>query len=76
MGDSKSEAVVETRSGHKAMPWQEWNATVLGPAVFEKFDMRNDEHRVIAGAIREIAASAFRAGHRYGFARATDPDLE
>lgn len=57
-------------------PWQAWQTQVLEPAVLSSFDMSVDEERIIAGVIREIAAAAFSAGHRYGFAKKTDPSLE
>lgn len=58
------------------MAWQEWKSNVLDPAVLERFDTQDEAQRQIAGAIREIAAAAFTAGHRYGFARRTNPNIE
>jgi hypothetical protein len=59
-----------------AMAWQRWCSEVLEPAVLVNFDSKDEAQRQISGAIREIAAAAFNAGHRYGFARRTDPTLE
>lgn len=58
------------------MAWQDWQTNVLYPAVLRKFDEKDADQAALAGAIREIAAAAFAAGHRYGFARRTDPNIE
>lgn len=70
------ETTTAVDQGYSVMPWQAWQTQVLEPSVLNSFDMSIDSERIIAGAIREIAAAAFDAGHRYGFARRTNPNLE
>lgn len=58
------------------MPWQTWQTQVLDPSVLSTFNMDVEAERSIAGAVRAIAAAAFEAGHRYGYARRIHPELE
>lgn len=56
--------------------WCEWSQQVLEPAMRDTFDGTDEVDRMVSRALKDLAAAAFAAGHRYGFARATDPDLE
>lgn len=57
-------------------PWQQWCSEVFEPAILDHFDQKKEDERTMRMALLEIAAAAFEAGHRYGFERRVNPNLE